>query len=117
VSGDLEIVAADGTRSILAISRGTHVLTRLGVQVVPVDGGVRIEPTTAGALLHLDGEELFCKQLCAGEFVVLDSVRLRLFGATGTATSRERSAAAPAPAAKSSATPSHVPSSQPQLAS
>jgi hypothetical protein len=82
VSSELEIVAADGTRSVLAISRGTHVLTGLGVQVLPVDGGVRIEPTNAGALLHIDGEELFCKQLCAGEFVVIDAVRLRLLGST-----------------------------------
>lgn len=80
---------------MLAIGRGTHVLTGLGVQVLPVDGGVRIEPTTAGALLHIDGEKLFCKQLCAGEFVVIDAVRLRLLGATSPSPERESERIAP----------------------
>ena len=94
MSSELEVVAADGTRSVLVLGRGGQVLAELGVQVLPVVGGVRIEPTSPGALLHIDGEELFCKQLCAGEFVVIDSVRLRLLGAASAASAQARQVAA-----------------------
>lgn len=85
MSGELEIVAADGTRSTVSIGRSAHVLPALGVQILPIEDGVRIEPTSAGALLAIEGEELFCKQLSVGEFVVIDAVRLRLLRATETA--------------------------------
>jgi hypothetical protein len=108
VSSELEIVAVDGARSVLAIGRGAHVLTGLGVQVLPVDGGVRIEPLQPGALLHIDGEELLCKQLCAGEFVVIDSVRLRLLGAASTASPSLRSLDSPTRAPASRSAPTRV---------
>ena len=77
MSSELEVVAVDGTRQLITLERHPHVLRELAVQVVPVAGSIRIEPIQRGALLQIDGEEVLCKQLCAGEFVTIGGVRLR----------------------------------------
>lgn len=77
MSHAIEILAVDGSRREVALGRTPHVLAELALQVVPVAGGVRVEPTQAGALLHVEGEDLLCKQLFVGEFVTVAGVRLR----------------------------------------
>ena len=86
MSSELEVVAVDGVRQVVVVAREAHALQELGVHVMPIAGGVRIEPLRKGAMLHIDGEDLLAKQLCVGEFVVIAGVRLRCLNATADVT-------------------------------
>lgn len=80
MKSELEIVAADGARKLVVVAHKPYVIDELDVRVVPLDHSVRVEPLLEGDLLHLDGEDLLCKELSAGEFVVIQDVRLRWLG-------------------------------------
>lgn len=121
---ELEIVAADGARKLVVVAHKPHVIDELGVRVVPLDHSVRVEPLLEGDLLHLDGEDLLCKELSAGEFVVIHEVRLRWLGSKPLpAGTRPRPTVQPAKkrgqasSARHSATPSQPATSRPSAPS
>lgn len=91
----LEITAGDGERRVVAVATGDFVLgsaadadvrvAAAGVEprhlrFVRTGGGVRVEPTRAGATVTVNGEALFCKDLESGDTIELGRVRLRWLG-------------------------------------
>lgn len=77
---ELEIVAADGARKLVVVAHKPHVIQDLSVRVVPLENSVRVEPLFGDDVLHLDGEDVVSKELLAGEFLVINNVRLRWLG-------------------------------------
>lgn len=77
---ELEIVGADGARKLVVVANKPHVIQDLSVRVVPLENSVRVEPLFGDDVLHLDGEDVVSKELLAGEFVVINDVRLRWLG-------------------------------------
>lgn len=74
------VLTADGGLELDTV--GTGALVRL----VPTRNGYRLEPSAPGGHVVVNGEELFCKDLRAGDAFVLGGHRLRWLGSPGPAT-------------------------------
>ncbi|MFK7743325.1 MAG: hypothetical protein AB8H80_23620 [Planctomycetota bacterium] len=53
------------------------------LRALRVASGVRIEPVQLGALLEVDGEELFCKDLLPGQSARIAGLKLKLLASSG----------------------------------
>lgn len=52
-------------------------LAAIELRIVPTGAGMRVEPARPGALVQVNGEALFCKDLVHGDEITLGSHRLR----------------------------------------
>jgi hypothetical protein len=99
VTDQLEIRGPHGERLLMPVRVGGFVvgsaadadvrvawpgITPRHFRFVRTDGGVRIEPVQAGGTVAVNGEELFCKDLVAGDVIDVAGVRLRWLPAAPT---------------------------------
>jgi hypothetical protein len=70
-------LGSDPTTEVVVVGEG--ILPR-HLRFVRTDGGHRVEPVRAGATVRVGGEDLFCKDLRAGDVIELGAWRLRWLG-------------------------------------
>lgn len=87
----LELQGADGARAAFALGTDAVLLRASGsgvevaeasdarggtLRIVPTRAGFRLEPMRAGAMVEVDGQELFCKDLADGDAFAVEGRRV-----------------------------------------